>query len=329
MPPAQLPTLSDVDTAARRLDGMVRRTPLRLSPALSAQIGGPVYLKCEHEQITGSFKIRGALNALSLLDDAHRRNGVVASSAGNHGLGIAWAARHLGIRATVFVPVDAPRVKREGIAALGATVDSSAAFYDEAHRLALDFARDSGATFVDPCSGIDLLSGQGTIALEILEELPGVRTVVLPVGGGGLLGGVGSVLRARAPGVRIVGAQSVRTAAMSRSIAKGSLVSVPVAPTLADGLAGDIDSAALEIGQYALDAIVEVEERDIARAIAWLWRDEGATVEGAGAVGVAAVRERIVSPLTPPIVVILTGGNIDPERHAALVRDTDSLTQSL
>lgn len=310
-----------VHAAAARLHGIVRRTPLRRSAALSERAGADVWLKCEHEQITGSFKLRGAFNAVALMPDAERARGVVASSAGNHGLGVAWAARHFGIPATIFVPAGAPAVKRDGIAALGATVDASQPDYDSAMVAARAHAAGRGARYINPCLGDDVLAGQGTIAVEILEDLPDVATVVLPVGGGGLLGGVGTLLRAAAPGVRIAGAQSVATAAMARSLAAGRVTDIPSVPTLADGLAGGIDEAALEIGRWALDEIVTLEEREIAETIAWLSAREGIVAEGSGAAGVAAVLHGKLATLAAPVAIIVSGANIDPARHARVVAD--------
>lgn len=309
----------DVLAAARRIAGVARRTTLRRSPALGAIAGCDVFLKLESEQITGSFKLRGAFNLISALPEDARERGVVASSAGNHGLGVAWASHHFGIPATIFVPETAPRVKREGIAALGATVDAESPNYDVAMERAIAFAAERGATFVHPCTGRALLAGQGTVAAEILEDLPELRTLVVPVGGGGLLGGCGALLRNIAPGVRIVGAQSENTAAMARSLEAKEIVHIPSVPTLADGLAGDIDEIALDIGLHALDEIHTLTEEAIGRAIAWLAREEELVVEGAGAVGVAAILERAVNRPDGPVAVVVSGGNIDSERHEALL----------
>jgi threonine dehydratase len=313
----------DVYAARRRLDGVVRRTPLRHSPGLSAVTGGDVYLKCENEQTTGSFKLRGAFNALAALPEQARAAGVVASSAGNHGLGVAYAARHLGVPATIFVPRTAPLVKKEGIAALGATVDDSQPDYDAAMALATAFAAERGKLFVNPCAGGELLAGQGTVGLEIVEELPDVAAVVVPVGGGGLLGGIASLVRRLAPHVRIVGAQSVNTAAMARSIAAGCVVDIPSVPTLADGLAGGIDDFGLDVGRHALDEIVTLPEEEIAATIAWLARNEGTKVEGSGAVAPGSVLHRRIAALPTPAAVILSGGNIDPQRFEQITRITD------
>ena len=310
----------DVHRAAHRIRGIATRTPLRRSAELSENAGGDVFLKLETEQVTGSFKLRGAVNTLASLTEEVRQRGVVASSAGNHGLGVAYAARHFGAPATLFVPRTAPQVKKDGIAALGARIDDSAPDYDAAMVLAKEYATAHGVPFINPCLGDPLLAGQGTVALEIVEELPHVAAVVVCVGGGGLLGGVGCFLRPVAPGVRILGAQSVNTAAMSRSLAAGRLVEIPSVPTLADGLAGQIDEEALAIGRYALDGIVTLSEDEIGAAIAWLARHEGVTVEGAGAVAAAAVLHGRMPELPTPAVVIVSGRNIDRPRHEELLQ---------
>ncbi|HEX2778844.1 MAG TPA: threonine/serine dehydratase [Gemmatimonadaceae bacterium] len=309
-----------VHEAAQRLTGVARRTALRRSESLSRIAGGDVYLKLECEQLTGSFKLRGAFNALSSIPEADRPRGVVASSAGNHGMGVAWAARHFGIPATIFVPSSAPAVKREGIARLGARVDTSCPDYDAAHAAALAMAAREGARFVNPCAGEALIAGQGTVAVEILDQLPEARAIVVPVGGGGLVGGIASWVRATAPRVRIFGAQSERTDAMARSLAAGRIVDIGHEPTLADGLAGGIDEEGLAVGRAALDVIVRVPEAEIARAIAWLAEEEQLTVEGSGAVGVAALRGGLLPDLPTPAALVLSGGNIDPAVLAAVRR---------
>lgn len=302
---------TDVLAAADRIRPLIVRTPLIRSSILSSLAGGDVYLKLENQQTTGSFKLRGALNVLATLPPAVRAGGVVASSAGNHGLGVAYAAKHFGVPATIFVPSTAPQVKRDGITALGATIDTSQPHYDAAMDAAKAFAIQHESTFINPCLGEMLLAGQGTVALEILSELPDLATLVLNVGGGGLLGGCGTIVRATAPGVRIVGAQSVNTAAMSRSLAEGRLVEIENVPTLADGLAGQIDADAFDIGQHALDEIVTLTEDELAQTIAWLWREEHQRVEGAGACATGAVLMRKIESMSTPAAIIVSGGNID------------------
>ena len=314
-----LPSPAEIRAAAQRIAGAIVRTPFYRSDTLSEFLGGDTWLKMEGEQNTHSFKIRGATNVLATLTDEQRAHGVVSSSAGNHGLGIAAAAKALGIRATVFVPRTAPAVKRERIAELGATVDASAAKYDDAEAMARAFASKTGAIFVAPDSGRALMAGQGTVALEILEDLPALRTIVVPVGGAGLAGGIAGLLRVEAPQVRIVGAQSERTNAMMLAMASGRPTDIPSLPTLADGLAGRADAVMLAQGQAALDAIVASSEEDVASAIAYLWIEEGFRVEGAGACAVAALLSGRVERLEFPVVAVVSGGNIDEARHKAVL----------
>lgn len=327
--PGVLPTPSSVDAAGLALATVFPPTPLRHSAALSALVGTEVWLKLEVEQPTGSFKVRGAFTVLDRMTPAERARGVVASSAGNHGLGMAWAAHHFGAPATLYVPRDAPQVKKDGIAALGAIVNDDAANYDDAMVLAKAHAVRHGVPFINPCLGVDLLAGQGTVALELLTQCPSLRTVIVCVGGGGLLGGMGTVMRARAPHVRLVGAQSDRTAAMARSLRAGHVVEIASERTLADGLAGQIDAHALAIGQACLDDMVVLEESRIGNTIAWLHAQEGLTVEGAGAVAVAALHAAADEGRTlgeGPIVAIVSGRNIDASRHVALL---DGVTKTL
>jgi threonine dehydratase len=310
---------TDVLAAGRRIAELVRRTPLVRSAPLSELAGGDVYLKLENEQITGSFKLRGAVNSIASLPADVRARGVVASSAGNHGLGIAFAARYFNTPATIFVPRTAAQVKRDGIAALGATLDSTQPHYDAAMAAALAFAEEHGATFINPCFGNALIAGQGTVALEILEEIPALAALVVNVGGGGLLAGCASLVRPLSPETKIFGAQSVKTAAMARSMSAGRVVEIDDDPTIAEGLAGQIDEAGLEIGLRSLDGIVTLSEESIAETIAWLWRNHGARAEGAGAVGTAAVLHRAIIPLPTPAAIIVSGGNIDATRFERLV----------
>ena len=308
-----------VREAAARLAPLAVRTPVRRSAALSALLGGEVLLKDETAQTGGSFKVRGAINVVATLTDDERAAGVVASSAGNHGTGLALAARAAGVAVTLFVPHDAPAVKQSKMRAAGAELDTSGRDYDDAERLAMACAASTGRRFVSPCTGAALVAGQGTVGLEIAEQVPDVGTVVVCVGGGGLVGGVGGWFRATAPSVRIVGAQSDQTDAMAASLAAGHRVDVAVPPTLADGLAGQIDDEGLAMGRATIDRMLLVTEAEIGDTIAWLWREEGLRVEGAGAVAVAALRSGRSGPLAFPVVATVSGGNIDPQRHQQLV----------
>jgi threonine dehydratase len=310
---------TEVIAAADRIRPLIKRTELVRSAALSELAGGDVFLKLENTQTTGSFKLRGALNVVGTLTPEQRKTGVVASSAGNHGLGVAYAAKHFGVPATIFVPTNAPQVKRDGIAKLGATLDTTQPHYDAAMDAAKAFAKERGATFINPCLGDMLLAGQGTVALEILGDIPDLRSLVVNVGGGGLLGGCASLVRAVAPSVRILGAQSVNTAAMSKSLAAGKIVDIGNEPTLADGLAGAIDEEAFDIGTHGLDDIVTVTEEEIAQTIAWLWKEHQQRVEGAGACATAAVLQRRFSEMPTPAAVVVSGGNIDLQKFEKII----------
>jgi threonine dehydratase len=316
-------TLERIEEAHLRLRPHVRRTPLERSEWLSRLIGGDVHLKLECLQRTGSFKVRGALNAVATLGAEARGRGVVTASAGNHGLGVALASRLHAVPCTIFLPATAAAVKRERIARMGATVRTVAGGYDAAHEEALRHARAEGLAYVHAFSEPAVVAGQGTVALEVLEALPDVRTIVVPVGGGGLLGGVGIAVRALAPYVRIVGVQSEATAAMHASWHAGALRSVPEVPTLCDGLSGDVDAASLALALRVLDEIRLVGERGIAEAIRDLYYEEGVSAEGSGAVGVAALREGLLTRIEGPVAVLVSGGNLDASRLVALLRHPD------
>jgi threonine dehydratase len=314
-----LPAAKSIESAAERIAPYIERTRLIRSEGLSDIAGIDVLLKLENEQRTGSFKVRGATNVLAAMPETDRARGIVASSAGNHGLGVAYAAKQFGVKATVFIPNNAPKVKRDGIRKLGATVNDEQPHYDAAMVAALDFEKTQGARFVHPCLGDALLAGQGTVALEVLREAPDIGTIVVPVGGGGLLGGAAGYIRERAPKVRIVGAQSDHTAAMAKSFRAGRIVEIENLPTLADGLAGQVDEAALEIGKVALDDIETVPESDLGRAMLWLLDNHQIKVEGSGAAGVALVLSGKLKPKNKTAIVV-TGGNVDDDRLQLLRR---------
>lgn len=305
------PTAADVVAAANRIRVYLRRTPLEQSVPLSRAAGVPVWLKLENLQRTGSFKARGALNAVLALDAAERARGVVTASAGNHGLGVALAAGLTGVRATVFVPRSAPRVKRGRIAALGAELREVDGDYDAAHQAAARHAEERGARYLHAFSDPDVVAGQGTVALEIADALPEVRTLLVPVGGGGLAGGVGLAARALLPEARVIGVQSQATAAMHASLAAGALHSPPAQATLCDGLAGDVDAASLALARRVVDGVSLVSEDAVRRAIRRLYEEEGITAEGSAATVAAALWEGAVAAPRGPVVAVVSGGNID------------------
>jgi len=317
--PSLLPSADEIRAAHARIAPHVARTPLVRDDALSQQLGGEVLLKLECLQHGGSFKLRGALNAVMSLWESERQDGIVASSAGNHGIGVAMAAQRLGVRATVFVPSSAPAVKRDKIAALGAVVDASQPSYDAAEDAAKAYAAQSGGTFVSPCTGRSLLAGAGTVALEIFEERPDTSTLVVCVGGGGLVGGMGGFVRDAARHVRVLGAQSIKTNAMALALAAGHAVDIPDEPTLCDGLAGRVDAEMYAQGKAAIDEIATVEESEVAAAMRFLHRRHGLVVEGSGAVGVAALLHGRLRPSAFPAVVTVSGANIERARFDAVL----------
>jgi threonine dehydratase len=313
------PTLEDVRAAGRLLAGVVRRTPLERSDALSELTGVDVHLKLEGLQRTGSFKLRGAYNVVALLPPRERARGLVTASAGNHGQGVALAARLLGARAVVFVPEDAPQAKQRRIARFGGELRRVPGGFDDAHAAAVAFAAETGAVFISAFSDPAVTAGQGTVALELFDELPGLRTIVAPVGGGGLIGGVGVVARALGRGVRVVGVQTDQTSAMHASLAAGRPTSTRYGPTLCEGLSGDVDERALALARAVIDEVVLVSEDAVRRAIRWLYGEEGVVAEGSAAVGVAALLERAIPGLEGPVAVVLTGSNLDAARLASIL----------
>ena len=324
-PPHAGPDRADVERARDRLRGVAYRTPLERSAWLSDAAGVPVHLKLECWQRTRSFKLRGAYNAMAALPEAIRSRGVVTASAGNHGLAVATAAQLLDAGATVYVPEMAPATKKGRIREAGATLREVPGIYDDAAAAARAFADETGAYFLNAFADADVVAGQGTVGLEILDQLPDVATVLVPVGGGGLAAGVGIAVAVRsgaAPGVRVVGVQSTATTAMHAAFAAGRVVPVddPVA-TLCDGLAGETEPAAYRRARAVTESIHLVDEGAVAPAIRSLYRREGVITEGSGAVGVAAILAGDVH-LEGPVAVVISGGNIDAAVLARILEDS-------
>lgn len=289
---------------------VVRWTPLQHSPWLSDHLDVPVYLKLECWQRTGSFKLRGAIHALAGMDPAVRARGVVTASAGNHGQAVALAAQIHGVDAIVFVPDRAPATKQARIRRYGAELRLVAGSYDDAARAARALSLERDIPFVHPFDDPDVVAGQGTVGLEILEDLPAVRQVVVPVGGGGLVAGIGAAVRSAASEVRVIGVQSTETPAMYAAFAAGRVVATPVVPTLCDGLAGEVEPESFHRARQVVDALRLVAEADVAGAIRALYVHEGVVAEGSGAVGVAAALAGVLDP-PGPVVLVISGGNID------------------
>jgi threonine dehydratase len=295
--------LPEIGQARTRLEGVARVTPVYGSETLSGITGRPVHLKAENLQRTGSFKIRGAVNKLATLGEAERAAGVIAASAGNHAQAVAWAAREAGVRATIFVPQDAPMAKVEAAKNYGADVEMVGEGLEEAVEAALARVAESGGTFVHPYEDELIVAGQGTIGLEVAEQVPEVETVLVPVGGGGLAAGIGLSLRAVRPKVRIVG---VRAAVDAFAIADGIAVKEP----------GKLTGLILD---EVLDDLVEVAGEDIAQSIVLLLERTKLVVEGAGAVGIAALLGGKVRG-NGPVAVVLSGGNIDASTLIIVMR---------
>ncbi len=308
MATATAPALPEIRSARERLDGVARVTPVFPSETLSRLTGRSVSLKAENLQRTGSFKIRGAYSKLSSLEPERRAAGVVAASAGNHGQAVAWAARELGARARIFMPQDSPMAKVDATRNYGAEVELTGPAFEETLATAVAYVEETSASFVHPYEDTLVMAGQGTIGLELAEQVDELDTVVLPIGGGGLASGISLALRAVRPGLRLVGVQAAGT----RPGGSGY--------TIADGIAvkepGDLTMGIL--GE-TLDDIVTVEDEQIAEAIVLLAERTKLVVEGAGAVSVAAVLGGLVGG-SGPVVALLSGGNIDASLMVQVMR---------
>ncbi|MFJ7287965.1 MULTISPECIES: threonine ammonia-lyase [unclassified Curtobacterium] len=311
-----IPTLDDIEKARVTIAGVARVTPMETSQFLAEVLGSPVHLKCENLQRTGAYKVRGAYNRLSTLTAEQRAAGVVAASAGNHAQGVALAARELGIPATIFTPVGVALPKLQATRHYGAEVVLRGHSVEEALSAAKDFANRTGAVFIPPFDHPAVIAGQGTLGLEILEQVPDADTVVVPIGGGGVISGIALAVKGIAErtgrSIRVLGVQAENAAAYPSSIEAGEPVTVHTKPTIADGIAvarpGDLN---FPIIRDLVDDIVTVSDDDVARALLVLLERAKLVVEPAGAVGVAAIMSGAVRD-TGRTVVLLSGGNIDP-----------------
>lgn len=312
---------TDILEARRRIRGRVLRTPMREARGLSERAGAPVHIKCEHHQITGSFKLRGATNAVLNLSKAQRARGVVGVSTGNHGRGLAYAAREAGVRCIICMSALVPKNKVEGIEAQGAEVRIVGRSQDDAQTEVDRLVADESMTMLPPFDHPDIIAGQGTIGLEILEQVPAVETVIVPVSGGGLIAGVAAALRARKPTLRVIGVSMERGAAMAQCQKAGKPIYVEELATLADSLGGGIgldNRYTFAMVRDLVDDLVLVSEAEIAQAIRHAYWQERQIIEGSGAVGVAALQAgRIADPGVA--VVVLSGGNIDMDLHHRII----------
>lgn len=308
------PTPRDISLANRRIAGLIRRTPLFHSAELSERAGGPVYLKLESLQQTGSFKIRGAANKLLSLTAAERARGVIAVSSGNHGRAVAYVARRLGVRAVICVSERVPAGKLEAIRRLGAELVVRGATYDEAEAHSLRLQAEQGLVRVDPFDDPAVIAGQGTIGLELLQDLPQVDTVAVPLSGGGLISGIAIALKAARPAIRVIGVSMDRAPVMVHSLRAGRPLDLPEQDTLADALAGGIgldNRYTFRLVQRHVDETLLVSEEQIAGAMAFALEQERLVVEGGGAVALAALLYGRVTQPGRAVAVVLSGGNVD------------------
>ena len=305
-------TLGDVEAARARLRGVIHETPCAYSQSLSDLTGARVFVKLENLQMTGSFKERGAANVLLQLSPAEQRRGVVTASAGNHGLAVAFHAARLGISAVVVMPEWAPLTKVTAARRQGAEVVLHGENYDEAHARAREIEAERGLVFVHPFDDPRVIAGQGTIGLELVAQVPDLEAVLVPVGGGGLAAGIAVAVKARRPGVEVIGVQADEIAAMKAAWASGERVTVSPAPTIADGIAvRRAGEHTLALCRRWVDQMVSVSEEEIANAILLLLEIEKTVVEGAGAVPLAALVNKKVALAGKTVALVLTGGNID------------------
>jgi threonine dehydratase len=315
-------TIDDIRRARERIASAAIRTPLAHSRWLSDELRRDVFLKLECFQLTGSFKLRGAMAKLSALNEEERSRGVLTVSAGNHGLAVAHCSEVLGLDATIVVPESASRAKVNSIRRYPVTLIERGATYDDAERAARAMERESGKTFVSPYNDPDVIAGQGTIGLELIEDLPDLDAVVVPVGGGGLLAGVAIAVKAIAPRVKVYGAEPAVSPTMTAALKAGRIIEIEEEPTIADGCAGNVEpgSMTFSIIQRRIDGMILVSEEDIRRAIAGVASEEHLMIEGSAAVSVAALNDRRIEG--NKVAAIVSGRNINSELFAEILEST-------
>ncbi|MBB6146012.1 threonine dehydratase [Silvibacterium bohemicum] len=313
-------TLHHVQEAKRRIQDFIYLSPAPHSHALSGMTGQQVFLKMDNLQRTGAFKERGALNKVLTLSDDEKRRGVIAASAGNHAQAVAYHATQRGIRARIVMPLMTPLVKVSSTANFGAEVVLHGANYDEAYAEAVRLGEAEGMTFLHPFDDDAVIAGQGTIGLELLDQVAGLEAVVVPIGGGGLIGGVACAIKESNPKVRVIGVQTERLPSMLRAVEAGAPVTIPAEATIADGIAvRRAGERTLPLVQRYVDEIVTVEEEEIAKAILVLLEREKTLAEGAGAVALASLLQHKTSLEGQRTAVLVCGGNIDVSLLAKMI----------
>ena len=320
------PTINDVYLARQRIGALVRRTPLEPSPSLSRLVGAPVYLKLECFQQTGSFKLRGATHAVACLSPEQRLHGVVTASTGNHGRALAYAASQLGVRATICLSSLVPGNKVQAIRDLGAEVVIIGQSQDDAQHEAERISREQGAALIPPFDHPAVIAGQGTLGLEIFEELPDVAQILVPLSGGGLFAGVSMAAKSLSPRIQLHGISMRRGAAMHASLEAGTPVRIEELSTLADSLGGGIgldNHLTFAMTRARCDQVHLLEEASIAKGMRHAFFEERLVIEGAGAVGIAALLEQRIEP-EGPIVVVVSGRNVDTQQFQRVLNGTDA-----
>ena len=312
--------VAEIEAARQRLGSAIDQTPCELSRTLSDVTGTRCFVKLENLQMTGSFKERGAANLLLQLDPAERTRGVITASAGNHGFAVAFHASRLGIPAVIVMPEWAPLIKVSSARRFGAEVILAGANFDEAYMRACEIEQARGLVFVHPFDDARVIAGQGTVGLEILDQCPEVDAVLIPVGGGGLIAGMATALKARRERITVIGVQSAALPGMVRSMEAGVRTPVPAAATVADGIAvREVGHLTLDIARKFVDRVVTVSEEELANAVLRLLEIEKNVVEGAGAAPLAALLNRPLGLEGSTVVLVLSGGNIDVTMLARII----------
>ncbi|WP_417331965.1 threonine ammonia-lyase [Halarcobacter sp.] len=306
-------TLDNIKEAKENLKDVAQNTPLTLAPILSETFRSEIYFKKENLQLTGSFKLRGAYNRIANLSQEKRDKGVVAASAGNHAQGLAYAAKQFGCNATIFMPEATPLTKVSGVKSHGANVVLTGENFDEAYAAAMKYKEENGVEFIHPFADDDVIAGQGTISLELLEEIPDLKQIVVPIGGGGLIAGIAIAAKAINPDIKIIGVVASGARGMKESYKSQTPIDSASVRTIADGIAvRDVNPKLLDIIIDYVDHIVEVTDNEIANAILFLLEKHKLVVEGAGAVSTAAImHDKIDNIEDSKVCAIISGGNID------------------
>lgn len=304
--------LEKIQKAKEKIQSAVKYTPIVNCPKLGKQIGNDVYFKLENLQQTGSFKLRGALNKIGNLSEEEKKRGVIASSAGNHAQGVALGATAQGIKATIVMPAGAPLSKVRATREYGAEVVLHGSVYDNAYQKALEIQKETGAIFLHPFDDEDVIAGQGTIGLEILEQLPEVDAVLVPIGGGGILAGIATAIKSLKPEVKVIGVEAAGAASMTEALKRGECCEISSCSTIADGIAvRKVGCKTLELVKEYVDEVITVTEDEIVQSIFYLLEKSKVVTEGAGATAVAALLAGKVKLQNKKVCAVISGGNVD------------------